>query len=76
MLQMMHDNHTAHFHDGIMKTGAALVDWSIDGMIANLQHCYKFMSLKNTKDDWVMKHSINMPLISMCITFNNSKYSK
>jgi hypothetical protein len=71
----MRDNRTARFHDGTQKTGAALADWSIDGMIENLQHRYKFMSFKNTEDDWV-KHSINMPLTSMCITFNNSEYGK
>jgi hypothetical protein len=60
VLQMMRDNSTARFHDGTMKTGAAPANWSIDGMIKNLHHCYKFMSFKNTKDDWV-KHSINMP---------------
>jgi hypothetical protein len=75
LLQTIQDNRTARFHDGETKDGAPLSQWSIDGMIENLQKRYKNMQFKNTEDEWV-KHSVNMPFVSMCITFVNSEYGK
>jgi hypothetical protein len=75
LLQTIRDNRTARFHDGATKEGIPLAQWSIDGMIENLQKRYKCMQFRNTEDDWC-KHSINMAFVSMCITFVNTEYGK
>jgi hypothetical protein len=75
LLQTIRENRTARFHDGATKDGVPLSQWSVDGMIKNLQKRYKCMQFKNTEDDWC-KHSINMAFVSMCITFVNSEYGK
>jgi hypothetical protein len=75
LLQTMCNNRTARFHDGTTKDGVPLSQWSVDGMIENLQKRYKCMQFKNNEDDWC-KHSISMAFVSMCIMFVNTEYGK
>ena len=74
-LQLARDNHTGRMHEGTNRDNNQTAEWSIDGTIEVIQHRYKNMSFKNDEDSWV-KHSINMPLVSQCITHSNNEYSR
>jgi hypothetical protein len=74
ILQLVRENLTVPLHKGRNKRGQRMAHWALDQIIELIQHKFKLMDFPNTVEGW-QHHSVNMPLVSRCVTHCDLEYS-